>query len=246
MIAPYDATQQTDPDDYLNKLRDAEIESKRIQRQFGAAGSSAPVGLSYEAKRQGLNKYLGADVDRRTTALAGAADLAKKTDTRITGIDRASDSLDTRNKFLNEDALTSQSNMLRENALVNDTRSENVNQQGQKIAFGALSKQADRDDAIITAIQKGELETEMLESAQTHGISMQDIDTVFDKLMADIDNQYKDWEMQAKGDNAALLKMWETQANNSAAMVNGVTGAAGAVAKRYESRNPEPTEGEAA
>lgn len=243
MVAPYDATQQTDPDDYLDKLRDTEVESKRIQRQFGAAGGAAPVGMSYDAKRQGLNKFITGDLDRRTTALAGAAELAKSTDTRRTEIDGASTAVDAKNKFLNQDSLTSQSNMLRENQLGRDTLAENVNQQGQKIAFSALKTQAERDDAIISAIQKGELEQEMLSSAQTHGIGMQDIDTMFDKLIADIDNQYKDWEMEAKGDNAALIKRWELQANNTAAVVNGTTQAVGTAAEAFKPPKTAPTPG---
>jgi hypothetical protein len=239
---PYAATQQTSSDDYLEKLRDADIETKRIQRQFGSANGPAPVGISYESKRQGLNKFVSGDVDRRIAATNDANTLAKTIDNRVSNNNAQNQQLDTRNQFIDRDSINQQSNNLREQALQNAGTTANAKQQGQKIGFSAMKSRAERDDALVEAIQKGELKEQLLDAAQTHGIAMQDIDKMFQQIMNNMQNDWKDWEKSTQTDNDINIKKIEIRAANTAAIVNGVTGVANKAAQLYDKNSKNPSE----
>lgn len=234
MESIYAPTQQVSPDDYLEKMRLAEIESKRVQRQFGGKSSASPIGISYNDKRQGLNKYVVNDMDRRTTALGNASELAKSIDNRNTEVVRQTDALDLKENLLAQDVANQQSNDLRENDLQTLARGQSIQKAGRQIAFKSMQNRDSRNDAVIDVYKKGEMQEELTKAANTHGIAMQDIDTMFNKIMADLDNNFKDYELSGRVNNQKLLDDLGIKAANNAAIINGVTQTVGEVAKRYE------------
>lgn len=208
---------------YLDELEQSSI---AVQRQHGRAPA---VGLNRFQQQDTANQWLGQEQQRRVDAGKQSFDLANTVDERIAG---------TRNQLADVyDKYNQSAAALKQKGGQSSVGTQlEVSQAGAKAAqergnidFTTYKNSAERKDALISAMRQGTAAEEMQDAAAARSLKIQDMENYWTTLQNEIDNELKDYQSASESDFRKWSARMEAEAQNTAAILQGVLTIGGAV-----------------
>lgn len=217
----YDSTKERGTSDVGRNLRDTERASAQAYRQFGGTGP-AP-GLSTRDREDALRDYGISEEQRREQASGQLAGLAQGIDTRTSMVSDAVADAKQLVEDANRNAAQQQINQDRGFSLETRQTQEDTENKLREISFKEYSSQAQRNDAIDEAYEKGALENQLFDMGVEGKIRQQDIDYYYAKMKQDLDNAFKMWEVHFSANSKKYFERVQANASNIGGLISGIT-----------------------
>lgn len=200
------------------KLMDR-LETRALARQSQFGGqSTSPVGFSSAGRRDIDEKIRLGEAERRPDATKKAYDLGSSIDKRKSQLSDEVEAAIRKRENIMQGASDKQGNMLREDELSTDKIMEEARQGLRDVNFSVFKSQADRDQAMREAYQKGALDAELQVAALNGGLRMQDIENLYKLRIAEIDGEMRTFEKMSEQE----LRDWVAKMDNRAKGWGGI------------------------
>jgi len=205
-------------------LQDIERAAMGVERQYG---SGQQLGIDPRFARAAPSQiYAAGELARRQAAVGPAFGTAGTIDERETG---AQNTLAQALEKYRQATSTAGMQASQSRAMSDFEREQGlwgVGQKQEELNFNLYKSQAERDDALREAYNKGIAEEQLLQTGLENAFTMQDIETYWGMVMNDLMQDLADWKSKTESDWKAYSTELNTKASAWSKIIEGVLGGA--------------------
>lgn len=214
-----------DPKKQKRYMDELEASSIAAQRQFGRGQA---VGQNRFQSQESANQALSQEQQRRASASQDAFNLASSIDERVAGTRNQLQSLYDKYGSTVADLTQKQGQGAAETAWQTKAGLEEVAQKRGNLDFTLYKSAADRKDALLSAMSKGNADQALQDAANAGRLKIQDAENYWDKILNDINQDLADYKQASDIEYMKWGQQLQRDASNWGSILSGVMTIGGA------------------